>query len=126
VIYARKRFYVNKSGYTGNFLKYCIKSVNYASKYGTFLHQGVSQFRLARRVVLLSFLPSLSAPVYVMTGVVRLLVNTVTTGVPRSYRIPDILMLLTNFGGINRPNKCVTANSKNFYVPVTVHREKFL
>ena len=30
VIYARKRFYVNKSGYTGNFLKYCIKSVNYA------------------------------------------------------------------------------------------------
>ena len=33
VIYARKRFYVNKSGYTRNFLK-CIKSVNYASKYG--------------------------------------------------------------------------------------------
>ena len=30
VIYARKRFYVNKSGYTGNFLKYCTKSVNYA------------------------------------------------------------------------------------------------
>jgi len=30
VIYARKRFYINKSGYTGNFLKYCIKSVNYA------------------------------------------------------------------------------------------------
>jgi len=34
VIYVRKRFYVNKSGYTGNFFKYCIKSVNYASKYG--------------------------------------------------------------------------------------------
>ena len=33
MIYARKRFYVNKSGYTRNFLK-CIKSVNYASKYG--------------------------------------------------------------------------------------------
>ena len=31
VIYARKRFYVNKSGYTGNFFKHCIKSVNYAS-----------------------------------------------------------------------------------------------
>jgi len=30
VIYARKQFYVNKSGYTGNFFKYCIKSVNYA------------------------------------------------------------------------------------------------
>ena len=30
VIYARKWFYVNKSGYTGNFLKYFIKSVNYA------------------------------------------------------------------------------------------------
>ena len=30
VIYARKRFYVNKSGYTGNFLNIVLKSVNYA------------------------------------------------------------------------------------------------
>ena len=39
VIYARKRFYVNKSGYTGNFLNIVLKrelrhGVNYASKYG--------------------------------------------------------------------------------------------
>jgi hypothetical protein len=78
-----------------------------------FLQQGVSQFLMARRVVLLSFLPSLSAPVYVMTGVLGLLVNAVTTtGVSPSYRIPDILMLLTNFGEFNRPNRFVIANSK--------------
>ena len=36
VIYARKQFYINKSGYVGNFFKYCIKSVNYASKYAIY------------------------------------------------------------------------------------------
>jgi len=56
---------------------------------------------MARRVVLLLFLPSLSAPVHVMTGVLGLLVNTVTTtGVHLSYRIPEILMLFRNLGAL--------------------------
>ena len=41
MVYARKRFYVGLPGYTGNFFKYCKKSVNYASEYGnsiTILH----------------------------------------------------------------------------------------